>query len=118
MPFYARVNDAINRSHSALAQLAAYRTHEHPRAEPNNSIRNNARVTIYPVYAEVKQAVREGRYEGISGGNAREALQAAELLRRATFSLSEKAGRPANIFNARAEISRAVDLLQRSKSWW
>jgi hypothetical protein len=63
MPFYARVNDAIGRANSALNQLYSYNNSAHPRSEPNNRIRNNARVTIDPAYYELQQGVREGRWE-------------------------------------------------------
>jgi hypothetical protein len=99
MPFYARVNDAIGRVNSALNQLYSYNNYAHPRSEPNNRIRNNARMTVDPAFYDLQQGVREGRWEGVSGSNAREALRAAELIRRATFDLSDQpnSGRTANI---------------------
>lgn len=117
MPFYARVNDAINRSNSALNQLYSYNNYAHPRSEPNNRIRNNARMTIDPAYYELQQGVREGRWERVSGSNARQALRAAELIRRATFDLSDQpnSGRPANIQMAQYNIREAVSLLQRAR---
>ena len=117
MPFYSRVNDAIGRCNSALNQLYSYNNYNHPRSEPNNSIRNQARLTIDPAFYELQDGVREGRWEGVSGSNAREALQAAELIRRATSDLSDQpnSGRPANIPNAQYNIRQAIDLLYRAR---
>jgi hypothetical protein len=117
MPFYARVNDAIGRVNSALNQLYRYNAYAHPRTEPNNSIRNNARVTVDPAYYALQDGVREGRWEGVSGSNAREALRAAELIRRATFSLSDQpnSGRPANVPLAQSQLREAIDLLYRAR---
>lgn len=117
MPFYARVNDAIGRANSALSQLYSYDNYAHPRSEPNNRIRNNARLTIDPSYYGLKQAVQEGRWERVSGSNAREALRAAELIRRATYDLSDRpnSGQPVNISAAQHNIRQAIDLLHRAR---
>lgn len=117
MPFYARVNDAIGRANSALNQLHSYNNFAHPRSEPNNQIRNQARLTIDPAYYDLQQGVREGRWEGVSGSNAREALRASELIRRATFDLSDQpdSGRPANIPLAQRHIREAIDLLHSAR---
>ena len=117
MPFYARVNDAIGRVNSALNQLYSYNNYAHPRSEPNNSIRNQARLTVDPAYYDLQNGVREGRWEGVSGSNAREALRAAELIRRATYDLSDQpnSGRPANIPMAQRNLREAVDLLYRAR---
>lgn len=117
MPFYARVNSAISRANSALNQLYSYNNYAHPRSEPNNRIRNNARLTIDPAYYDLQQAVREGRWERVSGSNARQALRAAELIRRATFDLSDQpnSGRPANIPMAQRNIREAIDMLHRAR---
>ena len=117
MPFYARVNDAIGRANSALNTLYSYNHYSHPRSEPNAQIRNNARLTVDPAYYDLQQAVREGRWEGVSGSNAREALRAAELIRRATFDLSDRPseGRPANVSMAQRNLREAVDLLYRAR---
>jgi hypothetical protein len=117
MPFYARVNHSISRATSALNQLYSYSHRAHPRSEPNNQIRNYARLTIDPAYYELQQAVREGRWEGVPSRSARNALRAAELIRRATFDLSDQpdTGRPANIPMAQRNIREAVDLLHRAR---
>lgn len=117
MPFYARVNNAIGRVNSALNQLYSYNHYAHPRSEPNNQIRNQARLTVDPAFYDLQQGVREGRWEGVSGSNAREALRAAELIRRATFDLSDQpnSGRPANISMAQRNLREAVDLLHRAR---
>ena len=117
MPFYARVNDAIGRVNSALNQLYSYNTYAHPRSQPNAQIRNNARLTIDPAYYALQDAVREGRWEGVSGSNAREALRAAELIRRATFDLSDQPeyGRPTNVPMAQRNLRDAVALLYRAR---
>jgi hypothetical protein len=117
MPFYSRVNDAIGRCNTALNQLYSYNNYSHPRSEPNNSIRNNARLTIDPAFYMLQDGVREGRWEGVSGSNAREALRAAEFVRRATFDLSDQpnSGRPANIGMAQSNIRAAIDLLNRAR---
>ncbi|MCB0879568.1 MAG: hypothetical protein KDC46_11405 [Thermoleophilia bacterium] len=117
MPFYARVNDAIGRVNSALNQLYSYNNYSHPRSEPNNRIRNNARLTIDPAYYELQRGVQEGRWERVSGSNARQALRAAELIRRATYDLSDQpnTGRPANIPMAQRNLRDAVDLLYRAR---
>lgn len=117
MPFHHRVNNAIGRANSALNQLYSYNHYSHPRTEPNNSIRNQARLTIDPAYYELQQGVREGRWEGVSGSNAREALRAAELIRRATYDLSDQpnSGRPANIPMAQSHIRQALDLLYAAR---
>jgi hypothetical protein len=117
MPFYARVNHSISRANSALNQLYSYNHYAHARSEPNNQIRNNARLTIDPAYYDLQQAVREGRWEGVSGSNARQALRAAELIRRATFDLSDQPeyGRPANVSMAQRNIREAIDMLHRAR---
>jgi hypothetical protein len=117
MPFHARVNDAIGRANSALNQLYSYNNYANPRSEPNNRIRNQARMTIDPAYYGLQEAVREGRWEGVSGSNARQALRAAELIRRATFDLSDQpnSGRTANIPMAQHNIREAVNLLHRAR---
>ena len=115
MPFHARVNNAISAANSALNQLYSYNSYSHPRSEPNNSIRNNARLTIDPAYYDLQQGVREGRYEGVRSSDAREALRAAELIRQATYSLSDKVGRPANVPAAQYQIREAIDLLYRAR---
>lgn len=117
MPFYARVNDAIGRANHALRQLSSYNSYESPRSEPNSTIRNNARMTIDPAYYDLQQGVREGRWERVSGSNAREALRAAELIRRATYDLSDQPsqGRPANVWMAQSNIRQAIDLLYRAR---
>ena len=58
MPFYARVNDAIGRANSALNQLYSYNSYAHPRSEPNNSIRNQARLTIDPAFYELSDVLQ------------------------------------------------------------
>ena len=117
MPFQARVNDAIGRTNSAISQLYSYNHYAHPRSEPNSSIRNQARLTIDPAYYQLQEGVREGRWEGVSGSNAREALRAAELIRRATFDLSEQPsqGRPANVGLAQSHLREALDLLYSAR---
>ena len=117
MPFYARVNNAIARTNDALNRLYSYNTYNHPRSEPNARIRNDARQIVDPVYYDLEQAVREGRYENVSGSNAREALRAAELVRRATFDLSDRPseGRPSNVPMAQRNLREAVDMLYRAR---
>jgi hypothetical protein len=117
MPFYARVNDAISRANSSLNQLYSYNNYASPRSEPNNTIRNQARLTVDPAFYELQDGVREGRWEGVSGSNARQALQAAEMIRRATFDLSDRPeeGRPANVQAAQYDLRSAIDLLQRAR---
>jgi plasmid stabilization system protein ParE len=117
MPFYSRVNDALGRANSAISQLYSYNHYAHPRSEPNAQIRNNARLTLDPATWELEQGVREGRYERVSASNARQALRAAELIRRATWDLSDQPdrGRPANVYQAQRNIREAVDLLYRAR---
>ena len=117
MPFYARVNDAISRANYALNQLYSYNDYSAPSAEPNRSIRNNARLTIDPLTSSIRQGVYEGRYEGVSGSDARQALRAADLLSNATWSLSDRPdeGRPADVPQAQYQIRQAIDLLQRAR---
>ena len=118
MPFHARVNDAIGRANSALTQLYSYNPYADPRSYPNDRIRNDARITIDPAYEGLKQGVREGRYEYISGTNAREALWAAEMIRRATFELSDRsqsAGIPANVPAAQRSIREALNYLYAAR---
>jgi len=115
MPFYSRVNDAIGRANSALSQLYSYNNYASPRSEPNNQIRNNARLTIDPSYYDLQRGVEEGRYERISSSDARQALDAAEYIRRATFDLSDQVGRPANVPMAQSNIRRAIDLLHAAR---
>lgn len=117
MPFYARMNDAISRSNSALNQLYSYNHHAHPRSQPNAMIRDNARRTLDPATWEIEQGVREGRWEGVSSHNARQALRAAELIRRATWDLSDlpSQGRPTDVYSAQRNIREAVDLLYRAR---
>ncbi|MCW2923402.1 MAG: hypothetical protein JWM98_806 [Thermoleophilia bacterium] len=117
MPFQSRINDAINRANSALNQLYGYNNFAHPRSEPNNSIRNNARLTIDPATSQIQQGVREGRFEGVSGHSARQALQASEYLARATWDLSDQpsSGRPANVPQAQANIRAAINLLYSAR---
>jgi len=119
MSFQYRVNDAIGRANSALNQLYSYNHYSHPRSEPNNSIRTQARLTIDPAYYSLQEGVREGRWEGVSGSNAREALRAAELIRKATYDLSDQpnSGRPANISLAQRHIREAIDLLYATRRW-
>lgn len=117
MPFQSRINDALNRANSALNQLYSYNNYAHPRSQPNSSIRNNARLTIDPATSQIKQGVREGRYEGVGSNNARQALRASELLSRATWDLSDQPdhGRQANIPQAQRNIREAIDLLHRAR---
>lgn len=117
MSYQFQVSDAIGRANSALSQLYSYNNYSHPRSEPNNSIRNRARQTISPSYEGLKQGVRQGRYEGVSGSAARTALRAAELIRRATYDLSDQPsqGRPANISLAQRHIRDAVNLLYSAR---
>lgn len=117
MPFHYAVNNAISRANSALNQLYSYNHYAHPRTEPNNSIRNQARMTLDPSFYELQEGVRQGRWEGISGSNAREALRASELIRRATYDLSDRTseGRPANISMAQRNIREALDYLYAAR---
>lgn len=117
MPFYSRVNSALSRANSALSQLHSYNQYAHPRSQPNAQIRNNARLTIDPTTYDLQQAVREGRWEGVSSYDAREALRASELLRQATWSLSDQPeyGRPTNVPAAQYQIRQAIDLLNRAR---
>lgn len=117
MPFYSRVNTAISRANNALNQLYSYNHYASPADYRNRQIRNNARVTIDPAYYDLQQAAREGRWEGVSGSNARQALRAAELLRRATWDLSDRPreGRPADVSAAQYNINEAIRLLERAR---
>jgi hypothetical protein len=117
MPFYYAVNNAISRANSALNTLYSYNNYAHPRSEPNNRIRNNARLTIDPSFYELQEGVRQGRYEGVSGSNAREALRAAELIREATWDLSDRPdeGRPANVQLGQRHIREALDWLYAAR---
>lgn len=117
MPFYARIGDALSRSSSALSQLFGYDHHAHPRSHPNAAIRDNARRTLDPGTWQIEQGVREGRWERVPRHAARQALRAAELIRRATWDLSDlpSQGRPTNVYQAQRNIREAVDLLQRAR---
>ena len=117
MPFYARVNEAISRVQQAQSQLYSYNHYEHPESGRNNHIRNQARMTIDPAVHGLKQGVREGRWEGVSGSNAREALRASELIRRATWDLSHRprSGRPADVHMAQRNLREAVNLLYAAR---
>ncbi|MEO6867557.1 MAG: hypothetical protein ABI200_06010 [Gaiellales bacterium] len=117
MSFYYRVNNAIGRANSALNQLYSYNSYSHPRSEPNASIRNNARLMIDPLVYDLKQAVREGRYQRVPSSNARQALRAADMLQAATWSLSDlpEQGRPTNVSAAQYQIREAINLLNRAR---
>lgn len=115
MAFYYRVNDAINRTYSALNQMNQYNQYAGPREPHNKSVRDNARFTIDPAVESLKDGVREGRYEGVPAWAARNALDAAELLRRATWDLSDRRDHPFNFQGAQHNMRRAIDELQRSR---
>lgn len=117
MPFQSRINYAISAANSALNQLYGYNNYAHPRSEPNASIRNNARLTLDPLTSEIGRAVQEGRWEGVSGSSARQALRAKEMISAATWSLSDQPemGRPTNVPLAQRQIRDAIDMLHRAR---
>ena len=123
MPFYSRVNDAQSRASSALSQLYSYNHDPRygPMSEPNRRIRESARLTLDPTTWGLQQAAQEGYYERVPEYRIRDAVRAAELIRRATWDLSHNAWWPdrqqyvpANVYSAQYNIREAVDLLRRA----
>ena len=117
MSFSSRMDMAINRAQSALYQLNQYRYDQPARSYPNNEVRNNARLTIDPVVYDVRNAASYDGGWGVSQRDRHEARTGAELLRQATFSLSDKLdiGRPANVSLAQSQISQAISWLQAAR---
>lgn len=116
MPFYSAVNDAIGRVNSASSQLYRYNNYAHPRSEPNNSIRNQARVTLNPAFYNLQNEARNAYWEGVPRRGVNDALRAAEAIRRATFDLSDKSastGRPPDINLAQRHLQDAIGFLNR-----
>lgn len=118
MAFYAAVNDAIGRTQNALSQLYSYNNYADPRSEPNSTIRNQARLTIDPAYYNIQNESRNAYWEGVPRRDVNQALHAAELIREATYDLSDRpvnTGRPANVPMAQQHINQALDLLNRAR---
>lgn len=118
MAFYAAVNDAIGRANNAMSQLYSYNSYADPRSEPNSQIRNNARMTIDPSYYALQNESRNAYWEGVPQGNVNQALQAAEMIRDATYDLSDRPdnnpNQPANVPLAQQHIQQAVYLLNQA----
>lgn len=115
MAFYYRVDDAMNRAYSALQQMNSYNQYAPPREPQNKYIRDGARVTIDPAIMSLKEGVREGRYERVPGWAARNALDAAEYLRRATWDLSDRRDHPFNYDGAMYNIQHAIRELRNTR---
>ena len=117
MSFNYRMDNAISRAQNALYQLNQYRYDQPARSYPTNASRNNARLTIDPLVYDVRYAANYEGGWGVSRRDRDEARQGAELLRQATFSLSDKLdiGRPANVSLAQRQISDAINWLQAAR---
>ena len=117
MAFNYAVSDAIGRAQRAQSILYRYDHYQHPESPRNDRVRNEARMTIDPSYRQLKHAVSQARWEGIPRHNAMQADRAAELIGRATWSLSHRprSGRPANVRAAEHQIREAINLLYRAR---
>ena len=117
MSFNYSIDSAINRAQSALNQLGQYRYDQPARSYPNSEIRNNARLTIDPAVYDVRNAANYEGGWGVSQRDRYEARQGAELLRQATFALSDKLdiGRPANVSLAQSQIRDAISWLRNAR---
>jgi len=119
MSFYGAVNDAIGRANSAASQLYGYNNYADPRSQPNAQIRNQARLTIDPTYYNIQGESRNAYWEGVPRRNVNQALQASELIREATYDLSDhpvdNPGQPANVPLAQSHIQQAINMLQNAR---
>jgi len=119
MSFYGAVNDAIGRANSAAQQLYGYNNYADPRSQPNGQIRNNARLTIDPAYQSLQYESRNAYWQGVPRRDVNQALQASELIRQATYDLSDRPvdnpNQPANVPLAQQHIQYAIQLLNQAR---